>query len=319
MTITAIERTALNTPSALASIPFNTLFTVIMLLAAAVVTLITALVTYVIIRYRGRPGDEPPEQLFGNRRLEITWTVAPSVLLAIVFYFTFQDLRASATPGAGVPAGKQPDIEVVGHQFWWEFRYPKYGFVTANEIHVPIGRPVLLTVTSADVQHDFWVPQLGQKMDLYPGKTNHVWLEARSPGDYQGACAEFCGPQHAWMRILAVAQTQSGFDGWARQQRAAARGPSGGLVGQGAGLFNQYPCGSCHYVAGTDANGRAAPDLTHFGSRRDIAAGVMENTPENLATYLNNPQAVKPGSLMPSFRLSPQEVRALTAYLESLK
>lgn len=298
-------------------IPFDSLFTFLMVAAIAVAVMIAILLGVSLVRARRQ--TTLPQPSFGNRRLEITWTVIPALSLVFIFSFMFYELRRGPTPGAGIPESQQPDVEVIGHQWWWEFRYPKAGGVaTANELHLPVGQLVLVSLTSVDVQHDFWVPQLGQKMDLYPNKTNHLWLQAPAPDTYLGACAEFCGTQHAWMRIRVIAQSQADYDAYLARLRAAPP-PQGALATQGQQTFDRLTCGTCHAIAGTRHNGRAAPDLTNFGSRQTISAGVLSNTPENLVHYLRNPQAVKPGVLMPNFGLSDDDIAALVAYLEGLK
>jgi cytochrome c oxidase subunit 2 len=300
------------------AIPFDPLTTFIMVVAVLVALLIATLLTLSLVRFRRRP-DELPPQGHGDRRLEIAWTAAPAALVTVVFALTFAAMRGPLTPGAGVPTGAQPEIQVIGHQWWWEIRYPQAGVVTANVLHLPVGRPVLVTLEASGVQHDFWVPELGQKMDMYPGKVNYIWLEANAPGQYQGACAEFCGVQHAWMRILAVAQPPAEFDAWLAAQATAPAASAAPLAQRGQTIFAVQNCGSCHTIAGTPWNGLAGPNLSHFGSRPTISAGVLENTTENLHRYLRDPQAVKPGINMPNFRLTAEEIDALTAYLESLK
>jgi cytochrome c oxidase subunit 2 len=307
------------------TIPFNSLFTFLMVGAFLVSILIALLVVAILLRARRQTGMPRQEQ--GNTRLEVAWTVVPALVVFFIFGFMLYEMRRGPTPGKDIPQGQQPDIEVIGHQWWWEFRYPKQGgVITANELHLPEGRRVLVSLTSADVQHDFWVPELGQKMDLYPGKYNYLYLEASPPQTYLGVCAEYCGTQHAWMRIRVVVQPQADFDAWAAQLRAAPA-PQGDQATRGAQLFEQYACGSCHMIAGTPHRGStdpesdqiAAPPLTNFATRQTISAGVVPNTPEHLADYLRDPQAVKPGVLMPNFRLGDDEIAALVAYLTSLK
>ena len=307
-------------------IPFTPSFVVLMILAAAVVAMVGGLLGYIVLRFRGGPDAPIPPQEHGNRRLEIAWTVVPALVVAALLGYTVFTMVNGPTPGSELPPGGDPDIIVVGHQWWWEVRYPKQGdVVTANELYLPVGRRLLVQLESRDVQHDFWVPQLGQKMDMYPGKVNHLWLEAKAAGEYQGACAEYCGTEHAWMRILAIAVPQAEFDAWIEEQRASAQPPAAfgergpDPIASGNQLFAQYGCGSCHAIAGSAYDGRAAPALTNFSARRTISAGVLEHTPENLARYLHDPQEVKPGVLMPNFRLQDWEVQALVAYLESLR
>lgn len=299
-------------------IPFDPLFTLLMVAAVAVALLIAALLAVILLRARGQDRQEVPPD-FGNRRLEITWTAIPVLIVILLFGIMFATMRRGPTPGSGLPDGQQPDIQIVGHRWWWEFRYPQRGGIaTANELHLPVGTRVLAQVTSTDVQHDFWVPELGQKMDAYPNKSNYIWLDTTKPGTYLGVCAEYCGTEHAWMRIRVIVQPQAEFDAWVAQLRAAPA-PAGDLATRGSQIFAQSTCGSCHAIAGTAQQGQAAPALTNFGSRQTISAGVLDNTSENLARYLRDPGAVKPGVLMPNFRLSEDDIAALVAYLEGLK
>ena len=309
-------------PDDASAIPLtDPLFILIMVLAVLVSLFVAALVIYAMFRFRARPGQAEPPAMFGHHKLELTWTIIPLVVVLVLFILTVLHMRsASARPGnkaIDLP-DRQPDIVAIGNQWWWEFRYPASGVVTANEIHLPVGRQVLVQLEASDVIHDFWIPQLEHKMDMVPGQVNYLWLEADRPGTFQGACAEYCGNQHAWMRILAIAQPEPEFNAWIQQQRSPVPPSANSLVEQGRQLFVQRTCGNCHAVAST-SEGQAGPELTHFASRQTIGAGVVENTPENIAAFVRNPQAVKPGILMPNFRLSEEEVRALTAYLESLK
>ncbi len=306
------------------AIPMTVPFLVLMLLAVAVSLLIGVLVAYVIVRYRRRPGDGEPRQIHGNRNLEIVWTAIPALVLVALFGFLLFSMLTDPTAGTDIPSGREPDIVVTGNQWWWEFYYPASGVVTANEMHLPAGRRVLVQLKAEGVIHDFWIPQLGPKMDMIPGHPNYTWLEAKEPGIYNGACAEFCGLQHAWMRIYVVAQQPEEFDAWIRDQLESSPPPVTPLAQRGKEIFlgrtpEARTCASCHAIRGTPANGQAGPELTDFGNRATISAGVMKNTPQNLALYLENPQEVKPGIYMPNFRLSEEEILALTAYLESLK
>jgi cytochrome c oxidase subunit 2 len=191
--------------------------------------------------------------------------------------------------------------------------------VTANEMHVPVGRPVRVQLESADVIHSFWVPRLSGKTDMIPGKTNELWFMAQAPDAYLGQCAEFCGIQHAWMLLRIVAQPESDFNAWlAGQQRLAAR-PTESTAQQGERIFLAQTCVNCHAIRGSAAAGTVGPDLTHIGSRQTIGAGVLDNTPANMRSWLKDPQAFKPGSNMPDFHLSDDEIAALAAYLDGLK
>lgn len=291
------------------------LFVLMLSIAAVTFAIVTGLIIYIAVRFRSRPGEDEPAQEFGQPKLEIIWTVGPLLIVTALFGFTVTTMRM-ADPSVGQ---QQPDLVVVGHQWWWEVRYPQVGVVTANEIHVPVGKRLLVRLESADVIHDFWVPQLGRKMDMVPGRANYLWLEASKTGSYLGACSEFCGVQHAWMRLLVIAERQADFDTWQRQQLQVAQVPTADEAIQGAQLFQQRTCVNCHAVAGTGAEARIAPDLTHLASRRTLGAGILENTPANLAVWLANPQAVKSGSYMPDLHLTAMEVRALVAYMETLR
>jgi cytochrome c oxidase subunit 2 len=204
-------------------------------------------------------------------------------------------------------------IAAVGHQWWWEFGYG--GTKTANELHIPVDTPIDLDLTSVDVIHSFWVPELGPKMDMLPGTTNHLRLFARRAGSYDGQCAEFCGVEHAWMRIRVVVQSQVEFDRWLSAQAlpAAAHG------GDGERVFLSNICVNCHTIRGTTATGTAGPDLTHLGARATIGAGVLPNDVARMRAWLADPQRYKPGSLMPRVPLPDADLDALAAYLVSLK
>lgn len=211
------------------------------------------------------------------------------------------------------------EIEVVGHQYWWEVRYPEHDVVTANEIHLPVGTTIRMLVTSADVIHSVWVPQLAGKIDMIPGKTNELRFDVDTPGVYRGFCAEFCGLQHARMHFLVIAQPEEDFEQWLVEQAAPAEPPADGPALEGKEVFARYGCGACHTVRGTNHTGTAGPDLTHLASRRTLAAGLLENRRGQLAGWVVDPQGVKPGNLMPPTSLDGGELAALLAYLEGLR
>ena len=290
------------------------LFVVTLWVCAAIFALVTCLIVYIIIRFRRHPGASEPPQVSGYRPLEVLWTLLPLLTLVWLFILTVQAMHV-ADPA---PHG-EPDVIITGHQWWWDVVYPGAGVVTANEIHIPVGRQLLLRLESADVIHDFWVPALTRKMDMVPGHPNHIWLAADQPGMYAGACAEFCGVQHAWMRVLVIAHVPAEFAAWLEQQRQPAPGAVTTAAQGGRHVFEQLTCVNCHTIAGTGASPRLAPDLTHLASRRTLGAGVLENTPPNLVRWLHNPQAIKPGSHMPQVLLSEAQVQDLTAYLETLR
>jgi cytochrome c oxidase subunit 2 len=238
----------------------------------------------------------------------------PAVVLPVVFALT---LGTMATLAA------QPQdaltIEVIGRQWWWEVRYPEGQVVTANEIHIPTDQPVRLLLSSADVVHSFWVPELSGKMDMVPGQTNEFWIQAREQGEFRGLCAEYCGHQHAKMALLVIAEPAPAFADWLAKQRQPAATPVDQLAQQGQQVFLSSTCIQCHTIRGTEATGALGPDLTHLSSRRSLAAGSLGNNRGNLAGWIVNPQSIKPLSKMPATELSGADLQALLAYLESLE
>ncbi|ETW94987.1 MAG: hypothetical protein ETSY1_32495 [Candidatus Entotheonella factor] len=292
-------------------------FMVTVVVCTAVFLLTAGLLVYAIWRYRARPGhmEATWPHAHGNPKLEVSLIAVVTLLLLIIAVPNIRVLFAASEP---------PDldhalrIEVVGKQWWWKFSYPSLEVETANELHVPVGRTVVATLRTDDVIHSFWVPKLAGKMDLIPNKINHLWFQADEPGIYYGQCAEFCGPSHANMRLRVVAHDEAAFAAWVNAQQTVAQAPADALAQEGERVFQQH-CTACHAVAGTPANGKVGPDLTHFGSRQTLAAGLLPNSPSNIARWLQNPQSVKPGSLMPNLGLSEAEITSLTAYLQHLK
>jgi cytochrome c oxidase subunit II len=323
---------------------------------------VSVLLIYALRRYRARPGEnaEPP-QVFGSVQIELAWTIIPVLIIVTLFLgtarvlFSVQDARKPASA---------LDVIVVGHQFWWEFRYPQYNVTTANELHVPVSnpafsRPTFMKLTSADVIHSFWVPSRAGKTDLLPNRVNEMWIDPQQTGVYLGQCAQFCGVEHAKMLLRVYVDSPEQFQQWiANEQKtqgeiavtmpASLSLPNQGNGGQGgpaanspvarvetvaqpAGtpqainahdgklVFEQQACINCHTVAGTVANGRYGPDLTHLMSRETLAAGAMPNTPENLRKWIDDPNIFKPGSLMPAMHLTDTQNAQITAYLLTLK
>ncbi len=282
-------------------------------LCAVILALVSALVVIAAIRYRRAPIPHHPAAT--NTWLEAAWTLLPVVLLAGMLAMVIPIMWQLDPP----PIAKQtPDLVVRGHQWWWEARYPS-GVVTANEIHIPVGKKLLIRLESADVVHSFWVPQLARKLDMIPGHPNELWLEADHPGRYQGICSEFCGAQHAHMRFTMVAEPAPEFARWERAQLRPAAAAETPTERRGAALFQSKTCASCHRIAGTSANGGVGPDLTHVGSRHMLAADTMVNNEQTMAEWLKDPARFKPESHMPDFGLSTDQVDALAAYLESLQ
>jgi cytochrome c oxidase subunit 2 len=230
-------------------------------------------------------------------------------------YATQKNLFGAKSPGL--------TLSVTGHQWWWEVRYedpqPDRTFTTANEIHVPVGEPVTIKLTSSDVIHSFWVPSLMGKQDLITGRQNEIQFVAERPGVYRGQCAEFCGWQHAHMALLFVARPREEFEAWRAQQLKAAEPPTGEEQRRGQEVFLSKPCIMCHTIRGTSAGGRVGPDLTHVGSRRSIAAGTLPRSRGTLAAWIVDPQGIKPGVNMPVMELEPDELNVLAGYLEGLK
>lgn len=291
-------------------------------IAVVVFIFVEGLIIYVLTRYRTRPNDtELPVQTHGNTRLELTWTIIPALLLAGLAIPTIRDVVwLSQKPNDALP------VHVIAHQWFWEIRYPNptnpgQEVITANEMHIPAGRRIYVTLESQDVIHSFWVPTLAGKTDVIPNHQNHMWMNAKEPGTYSGQCAEFCGDSHALMRFLVVAQPAADFDAWLANLAKPPINPTGGSAARGQQVFFGNACIGCHAIEGTTAQGRVAPNLTHFGSRSTLGANRLENTPENVVAWIDDPQQFKPGAKMPSWKgtLSDEDIRSIVDYLESLK
>jgi cytochrome c oxidase subunit 2 len=262
-----------------------------------------------------------PAQVAGSHPLEIAWTLAPAVVLAVVLVISLQTLRTvgyqPSDPAGSRPPGPSLHVTVVGHQWWWEFDYPNLGIVTANEMHVPVGTVVDLDVESADVIHSYWTPQLGGKIDAIPGTVNHTWFEATQTGTYHGQCAEFCGVEHAGMQLNVIVESSDQFQAWVQGQQAPVAAMTGEAA-RGEQIFLNGACIGCHTINGTQAQGKVGPNLTHFAIRQYFAGETVLNTPGNMARWLANPQDVKPGNLMPDLHLSQDQINALVAFIENL-
>ena len=277
--------------------------------------IVTGGIVYAILRFRARAGEPDPKQIAGNKKVELIWTVIPFLIVLLLFVLTIQAMNRADPPPA-----TSPDLVVTGHQFWWQADYPASGVTTANEIHIPAGKPLCVRLESKDVLHEFWVPKLTRKMTNVPGQPNHIWLQADKPGTYIGQCSEFCGTQHAWMRILVVAEEPARFEQWQQTQLRPAQAPTNSAEARGLELFRTMTCINCHAINGVPgANSRVAPDLTHVASRRQLAAGILENTPANMRSWLKNPQHIKPGALMPDFFFSNEQLDQLSEYLSTLQ
>jgi cytochrome c oxidase subunit II len=307
-----------------ASTPAKSIFGLSLFVLAVTGTIflvVFTLLLYSVVRFRKRKNDDgrEPAQVYGSNQVELAWTVIPVLIVVALF-------MATARVIASVQKAARPDdaVEVVaiGHQFWWEYRYPALGVVTANELHVPISddshpTPTFIKLLSADTDHSFWIPRLAGKTDLIPNHPNSMWIDPHETGVYLGQCAQYCGTQHAKMLLRVYVQPRADFDRWIQQQRQTATTTD--AASQGQRIFETTACINCHTVAGTVANGHFGPDLTHLMTRDTIAAGAAKNTPENLRQWILNPASIKPGSLMPAMQLSDPELDALTNYLETLR
>lgn len=297
-------------PAGPASRQISNLGWTMVILGSVIFVVVMAYLLYALFRRR-----EGSAAISGMRVVVWGGIVVPLAILTGLFVYNVNVL------GAVNPNRIETDftVEVIGHQWWWEVRYPDHDFVTANEIRVPTGRPVRLEVVAADVIHSFWVPELHGKIDLIPASPNAFWIQADRDGEYFGQCAEYCGTQHAKMRFRVVAQPAAEFEAWLEQQQQPAAEPADGDPAEGMLIFLSANCVQCHTVRGTAAEGDVGPDLTHLASRRTIGAGLLPNTRENLLGWVANPHTVKPGVFMPASDLSAEELNDLVAYLMTLE
>jgi cytochrome c oxidase subunit 2 len=305
----------------------------VLAIAGFIFLVVEGILIYNLLRFRhsGDSTSNEPPQVYGSQPIEIAWTAAPAMIVFVLVLVTARTLWEVKLPP---PEPKDGDhtlfVTVVGRQWWWEYRYDHYdgkplGFITANELHVPAapdGAPlekyrVFLTLESADVAHSYWVPRLSGKTDLIPGKTNHLWFRTARPGWYQGQCAEYCGAQHAHMLLRVSVDPPDVFARWLEDQKKPAAADDPGNEAQQE--FQRQSCINCHAVRGTPARGTYAPDLTHLMSRETIAAGMFPNTPENLRRWVDDPQKMKAGCLMPAFGLGQRQRDLIVDYLLSLK
>jgi cytochrome c oxidase subunit II len=290
-------------------------------ICAAIFLTVAGMLVYTIIRFRQRAGDEgsEPPQIYGSNQIELAWTVLPLLIVFVLILVTSRTIYDIQSRKAGPGA---LHATVIGHQWWWEIRYPELGIVTANELHVPAStadarQPTFLKLESADVAHSFWVPQLAGKTDLIPNRQNLMWIEPTQPGTYLGNCAEYCGTQHAHMLIRVIVHPPGEFEHWVEQQRqATAEVVSTQADSQ---VFFANSCVNCHTIQGTSAKGVFGPDLTHLMSRETIAAGAVRNTPEMLRAWVRDPQKLKVDCLMPNMQMTETEVDQIVNYLQTLK
>lgn len=311
--------------------------------AFGVFVLVEGALLYAVFRFRGRPDDPEPRQVHGNTTIEIIWTVIPALILAAIAVPTVRGIfQTNATP-----TGDVLRIDVVGHQWWWEFRYPDLNLTTANELHVPVGQTVSLHMGTADVVHSFWPPRFAGKRDVFPNRETRLWFKAEEAGEYPGQCAEFCGIQHGRMAFRIRAQAPDEFQGWVAHMQTLGAKPAGAAAAPaaprpadsvrtvtaggtvagapqdsayaaGEKLFLTKGCVGCHSLVAVNApKGMVGPNLANVGARTYIAAGTLKNTDENLAHWIMDPQGIKKGVLMPNLGVTPEEARALVAYLRA--
>lgn len=303
--------TSILRPSGPAAARIADLWWVMFGLAMVIFVGVIGLLLLALFRQRDRAVQKPP----ANGRLFIIGggIALPIAVIAILFSLTLWTMNALAMRETTLT------VRVTSWQWWWEIYYPDGQFYTANEIHIPAGQPVRFELSSGDVIHNFWVPELHGKFDLIPNRPQVIWLQADTPGVYRGMCAEYCGEQHAKMRFVVVAHPPDQFAAWLRQQQQPAAQPTDPTLLRGQQVFLSAACVYCHAINGTNANSRFGPDLTHLASRRTLAAGVLDNNRGNLAGWILNPQTIKPGNKMPPVVLESADFQALLAYLESLE
>lgn len=293
----------------------------VLIITGIIFVVVFALLVYAVVKFRGRAMDagREPAQVYGSTQIELAWTIIPILIVVVLFLATARVIHA--IQDAPEPAGAVQVI-AIGHQYWWEFRYPRLGIVTANELHIPVSdprhpTPTFLQLLSADTDHSFWVPELGGKTDLIPNHPNRMWMDPQRTGVFLGQCAQYCGTQHAKMLLRVSVEAPEDFASWVRDQQRSAVEDAGTIAGKR--VFESNACMNCHAVAGTVANGRFGPDLTHLMSRATIAAGAAKNTHDNLRLWIQDPSAIKPGSLMPAMKLSDRDLDAVVSYMETLR
>ena len=293
----------------------------VLMVTGAIFVVVFSLLVYVVVKFRKRGvGDgREPAQVYGSTQVELAWTVIPILIVAVLFL-------AAARVIASIQIAARPsnalEVTVIGHQFWWEYRYPSLKVVTANELHIPVSdpahpTPTFLTLLSADTDHSFWVPRLAGKTDLIPNHPNSMWVDPYETGLYLGQCAQYCGTQHAKMLLRVYVDSREDFDRWIQEQRRPAH--VGATASGGQQIFERTACVNCHTIAGTPANGTFGPDLTHLMSRQTIAAGATKNTLGNLIAWIYDPAVIKPGCKMPSMGLSTEQAAEVAEYLATLR
>jgi len=293
----------------------------VLTITGIIFAIVFTLLVYSIAKFRAKSesANSEPAQVYGSAQIELAWTIIPTLIVVVLVLATARVIHA--IQDAPKPASAV-EVTVTAHQFWWEYRYPQLGVATANELHIPVSDPVhptptLLRLLSADTDHSFWIPQLAGKTDLVPNHPNSMWMDPERTGTFLGQCAQYCGTQHAKMLLRVSVDSPHDFAEWIREQRQPAVVDE--RVAAGKRVFESTACINCHTINGTVASGRFGPDLTHLMSRTTIAAGAALNTSENLRLWIQDPEAIKPGSLMPAMQLNKSDLDALVGYLETLR
>ena len=293
----------------------------VLVITGIIFVVVFSLLAYSVVKFRGRAEDagREPAQVYGSTQIEMAWTIIPILIVVVLFLATARVIHA--IQDAPEPADAV-QVTAIGHQYWWEFRYPKLGIVTANELHIPVSdpshpTPTFVQLLSADTDHSFWVPELAGKTDLIPNHPNRMWMDPKRTGIFLGQCAQYCGTQHAKMLLRVSVDGAEDFAAWVRSQQSVAVDDAAAAAGKR--VFENNACMNCHAVAGTVADGRFGPDLTHLMSRATIAAGAAENDHKNLRVWIQDPSKIKPGSLMPAMQLSDADLDAVVSYMETLR
>src|SRR5437016_4966757 len=293
----------------------------VLVITGIIFVVVFTLLVYSVTRFRGNAAnaDREPAQVYGSTQIELAWTIIPILIVVVLFLATARVIHA--VQDAPKPPGAV-EVTAIGHQFWWEFRYPGLGIVTANELHIPVSdpshpTPTFLKLLSADTDHSFWIPQLAGKTDLIPNRVNDMWLDPHETGLFLGQCAQYCGTQHAKMLLRVYVDSPADFKAWTDAQKQAANQDAKEAAGRR--VFENTACLNCHAITGTNGTGRFGPDLSHLMSRGTIASGAAENSAQNLRLWIQNPDSIKPGSLMPAMKLSDADLDALVRYLETLQ
>ncbi len=296
----------------------------VLAVTGSIFIVVAGMLVYAAVKFRDRVHDDrEPPQIYGSDQVELAWTVLPILIVMVLFMTSARVIHS--VQDARLPEGAL-EVTVVGHQFWWEYRYPQYGFVTANELHVPVSdakqpSPTFLRLLSADTNHSFWVPRLAGKTDLIPNHPNSMWIDPRQTGLYLGQCAQYCGTQHAKMLLRVYVDSRADFDAWVQAQRikAQAEAEMSQEAIEGRRTFETTACINCHTIQGTVADGRFGPNLGRLMTRSTIASGAAPNTEASLRDWIRNPDEIKPGSLMPAMNLTAKELNEVTAYMLTLR